>query len=123
MTEDQIDTFYELEIADRMTDKLRSIAQQVIAANQAAEPGTLVYNVYISEDEKLLTFWETHANNDAMQFHSERFARGSFVGQILDRTQSARLCLYGAVSDAMKVWAKDHGFEVEYATRIAGFTR
>jgi len=106
-----------------MTDKLRSIPQQVIAANQAEAPGTPVYNVYISENQKLLTFWETHANNDAMQFHSERFARGSFVGQILDRTQSARLCLYGAVSDAMKVWAKDHGFEVEYATRIAGFTR
>ena len=45
MTEDQIDTFYELEIADRMTDKLRSIAQQVIAANQAEAPGTPVYNV------------------------------------------------------------------------------
>ena len=56
MTEDQIDTFYELEIADRKTDKLRSSAQQIIAANQAEEPGILVYNVYISEDEKLLTF-------------------------------------------------------------------
>ena len=123
MTEDQIDTFYELEIAGRMTDKLRSIAQQVIAANQAEAPGTPVYNVYISENQKLLTFWETHANNDAMQFHSERFARGSFVGQILDRTLSARLRLYGPVSDEKKVWAKEHSFEVEYATRIAGFTR
>jgi len=80
MTEDQIDTFYELEIADRKTDKLRSSAQQIIAANQAEEPGILVYNVYISEDEKLLTFWETHANNDALRFYSARFASGSCVG-------------------------------------------
>ena len=80
MTEDQIDTFYELEIAGRMTDKLRSIAQQVIAANQAEAPGTPVYNVYISENQKLLTFWETHANNDALRFYSARFASGSCVG-------------------------------------------
>ena len=72
--------FYELEIADRKTDKLRSSAQQIIAANQAEEPGTLVYNVYISEDEKLLTFWETHANNDAHAVLFGAFCSGSCVG-------------------------------------------
>ena len=58
----------------------------MVAANQAKEPDTLGYNAYLSEDEKRLTFWETHANNDTVRFHSERFANGRYVGQILERT-------------------------------------
>jgi hypothetical protein len=58
-----------------------------------------------------------------MKFYSERFASGSAVGQILQRTQRARFCLYGPVSDEMKAWRRDNGSEVEYATRIAGFAR
>ena len=89
MTEDQIDIFYGLEIADDKADALRGSAQQIIAADRAKEPGILLYNVYFSEDEKLHIFWDTHANNDAMRFYSERFANGRYVGQILERTQRA----------------------------------
>ena len=91
MTEHQIDIFYGLEIADDKADALRGSAQQIIAADQAKEPGILLYNVYFSEDEKLHTFWDTHANNDAMRFYSERFTNGRYVGQILERTQRAPL--------------------------------
>ena len=123
MSQSHINVFYELEINDGKADEVREIAKQMVAFNHEGEPETLVYNVYISEDEKLLTYWETHASNDAIMFHADRFANGSYVGQILERTGAARLCFYGDASDDMKTWATDNGFEIEYAELIDGFVR
>ncbi|CAI8300117.1 MAG: hypothetical protein CBD03_01380 [Rhizobiales bacterium TMED143] len=119
----QIQVFYELEVLDGKADELRDIARQMVAYNQEGEPGTLVYNVYMSDDEKLLTFMETWADSEAGIFHAERFAKGNFVGQVLERTGNARLCFYGNASDDMKNWATENGFAVEYATPIDGFVR
>ena len=43
------------------------------------------------------------------------------MAQVLERTGAGRLCFYGNVSDDMKTWASENGFEVEYANRIDGF--
>ena len=77
MSSDRINIFYELEIKDGKADELREIAKQMVAFNDEGEPETLVYDVYISEDEKLLTFWETHANSDALLFHADRLPQDS----------------------------------------------
>jgi quinol monooxygenase YgiN len=123
MSDQLINVFYELEIVPGKADELREIVAAMVAFNEEGEPDARVYSVYISSDNKLLTFWETHADNAAMMFHAERFANGSFVGQVLERTMGARLCLYGPVSGEMKAWAADHGFEVEYHELIDGFVR
>tara|TARA_B100001109_G_C18521566_1_gene316282 strand:+ start:196 stop:564 length:369 start_codon:yes stop_codon:yes gene_type:complete len=120
---EQIQVFYELEILDGKSEELREIARQMVAFNEQGEPETLVYNVYISEDKRLLTFLETWSDSSAGIFHAERFATGKFVAQVLERTGAGRLCFYGDVSDDMKTWASDNGFEVEYANRIDGFVR
>ena len=120
---DQIQVFYELEVLDGKAAELREIARQMVEFNEEGEPETLVYNVYMSEDGKLLTFLETWANSSAGIFHAERFATGKFVAQVLERTGAGRLCFYGNVSEDMKTWASENGFEVEYANRIDGFVR
>jgi len=119
----QIQVFYELEVLSGKAGELREIARKMVASNEQDEPKTLIYNVYISEDEKLLTFLETWADSSAGLFHAERFATGEFVAQVLERTGAGRLCFYGDVSDEMKSWASENGFEVEYAHRIDGFVR
>ena len=119
----QIQVFYELEVLNGKAEELREIARQMVAFNERGEPETLVYNVYMSEDEKLFTFLETWADSSAGIFHAERFATGEFVAQVLERTGAGRLCFYGDVSDEMKIWASENGFEVEYAHRIGGFVR
>ena len=123
MSSDRINIFYELEIKDGKADELREIAKQMVAFNDEGEPETLVYDVYISEDEKLLTFWETHANSDALLFHADRFATGQFVGEVLERTERTRLCLYGNITAEIRKWALDNGFENEYHASIDGFQR
>ena len=119
----QIQVFYELEVLEGKADELRDIARQMVAFNKQGEPETLVYNVYMSEDDKVFTFLETWADSAAGIFHADRFAKGDFVAQVLERTRKARLCMYGDVSDEMKNWAGDNGFDVEYANRIDGFVR
>ena len=119
----QIQVFYELEVLSGKAGELREIARKMVASNEQDEPKTLIYNVYISKDEKLLTFLETWADSSAGLFHAERFATGEFVAQVLERTGAGRLCFYGDVSDEMKSWASENGFEVEYAHRIDGFVR
>lgn len=123
MSDQLINVFYELQIAPGKANELRDIVAAMVAYNEEGEPDARVYSVYISSDEKLLTFWETHADNAAMMFHAERFANGNFVGQVLERTLDARLCMYGPVSEEMKAWADDHGFHVEYHDLVEGFVR
>ena len=123
MSDQLINVFYELQIAPGKANELRDIVAAMVAYNEEGEPDARVYSVYISSDEKLLTFWETHADNAAMMFHAERFANGNFVGQVLERTLDARLCMYGSVSEEMKAWADDHGFHVEYHDLVEGFVR
>ena len=65
MSSTQINVFYELQVAAGKADELREIAAQMVAFNRQGEPGTLVYNIYLSEDQKLLTYWETHADSEA----------------------------------------------------------
>jgi quinol monooxygenase YgiN len=123
MADERINIFYELKIKPGKADELREIAKKMVAYNAEGEPGTLVYNVYISEDEELLTYWETHENSAALLFHSNRFINGSYVGQVLERTEGARLCLYGIIPKALKDWASEHGFENEYHEPADGFQR
>ena len=119
----QIDLFYELKIKEGKAQELRAIAREMVSFIKNGEPNTQVYNVYISEDEKLLTYWETHADSEALMFHADRFANGDYIGQVLERTEGARLCFFGEVSGAMRQWAQKNGFEVEYANLVDGFRR
>mgnify|MGYP001354581743 CR=1 FL=1 len=123
MSTKQINPFYELKIKEGKSDELRAIAKEMVAFNRDGEPNTEIYNVYVSEDKKLLTYWETHADSEALMFHADRFANGDYIGQVLERTEGARLCLYGEVSQQMKHWAAENGFEVEYAELVDGFQR
>jgi len=118
-----LNIFYELNVAEGKAEELKAIVKAMVAFNLAGEPGTLVYNVYMSTDQSTLTYWETHESNEALRHHAERFAQGEYISQVLERTVSARLCIYGPVSDAMKAWSLENGFEVEYADLIDGFER
>ena len=118
---EQIQITYELNIIPGKAEELRQIAKEMVAFNDNDEPGTLRYNVYINEDETLFTFLETFIDSESCRFHGERFAGGLFVGQVLDRTDGGRLCIFGPVSKDFKKWATESGFEIEYFDFIDGF--
>tara|TARA_Y100000758_G_C16046340_1_gene420033 strand:+ start:134 stop:502 length:369 start_codon:yes stop_codon:yes gene_type:complete len=117
----QIQITYELNVIPGKAAELREIAKNMVSFNDSGEPGTLRYNVYMNEDETLFTFLETFIDSDACSFHGARFAEGEFVGQVLERTDGGRLCVFGPVSNDFKNWASDAGFEIEYFNFIDGF--
>ena len=119
----QIQVFYELNVLPGRADELKEIASKMVSMNAAEEPGTLVYNVYLNDDETLFTYLETYNDTETGLFHAKRFAEGEYVGQILERTDGGRLCFYGAVSDEFKQWAADNGFEPEYFNLVDGYVR
>ena len=122
-SENQIQVFYELNVLPGKADELKEIATKMVNMNAAEEPGTLVYNVYLNEDETLFTYLETYSNAETGLFHAKRFADGKYVVQILERTDGGRLCFYGTVSDEFKQWAEENGFEPEYYSLINGYVR
>ena len=119
----QIQVFYELKVLPGKADELKEIASKMVNMNAAEEPGTLVYNVYMNEDDTLFTYLETYSDTETGLFHAKRFADGKYVVQILERTDGGRLCFYGTVSDEFKQWAEENGFEPEYYSLIDGYVR
>ena len=117
----QIQITYELNVIPGKAAELREIAKNMVSFNDSGEPGTLRYNVYMIVDETLFTFLETFIASDACSFHGARFAEGEFVGQVLERTDGGRQCVFGPVSNDFKNWASDAGFEIEYFNFIDGF--
>tara|TARA_B100000809_G_scaffold143340_1_gene140884 strand:+ start:1802 stop:2170 length:369 start_codon:yes stop_codon:yes gene_type:complete len=119
----QIQITYELNIIPGKAAELREIAKEMVAFNDEGEPGTLRYNVYMNEGETLFTFLEIFGDSEKCSFHGERFAGGQFVGQVLERTDGGRLCVFGSASQDFKNWAAEAGFEIEYFDFIDGFVR
>ena len=119
----QIQVTYELKVLDGKAEELRRIAKEMVAFNRQGEPGTIVYNVYMNEEETKFTFLETFAESDSGLFHAARFAKGSFISQVLERTDGGRLCLYGDVSKEFRSWGVEAGFEIEYFDYIDGYVR
>ncbi len=123
MQPNQIQVFYELPILPGKARELKEIARKMVAMNDAEEPGTLVYNVYINPEETLFTYLETYLDSETGLFHAKRFAEGVYVGQIIELTDGGRLCFYGNVSPEFKRRAADAGFEPEYFELIDGYVR
>ena len=120
---EQIQVTYELNIIPGKAHDLREIAKAMVALNDAEEPGTVRYNAYMNKEETVFTFLEAFSNSEHLQYHGERFAQGSFVHQIVGRTDGGRLCVLGPVSESFKDWAARAGFEIEYFDLISGFNR
>ena len=81
----QIQVTYELNVLDGKAEELRRIAKEMVAFNSQGEPGTIVYNVYMSEGETKFTFLETFADSDSGLFHLFRLFRSLVLRAVLFR--------------------------------------
>ena len=60
----QIQVLYELNVLPDKADELKEIASKMVSMNATEEPGTLVYNVYLNDDETLFTYLETYNDTE-----------------------------------------------------------
>ena len=94
----------------------------MVAFSEADESETVLYRVFIREDERILTFIEAYTDSDAMRVHDQGFIQ-HFADEMGALTQGGRLCIYGEVSGVYKAFAAENDLEVEYFRSLAGFQR
>ena len=113
---------FEAPIREGRQGAVRDLVARMVAFSEADEAGTVLYRVFLREDDRVLTFIEGYANSDAMHFHDQRFIQ-HFADDMGALTQGGRLCIYGEVSDVYKAFAAENGIEVEYFKSLSGFQR
>jgi len=119
----QLQVLWELNINPGKADELRSIARDLVAFIESSEPRTIACNVYINEEESLISFKDTFADGDAFIVHSENFSSSNFGAQILERTNDSRLCIYGDPPQTLKDMLSEAGYEVEWFGLADGYFR
>ena len=113
---------YEAPIREGRQGAVRDLVARMVAFSEADEAETVLYRVFIREDDQVLAFIEAYANSEAMRFHDQRFIQ-HFADEMGALTQGGRLCVYGEVSGAYKAFAAENWLEVEYFKSLSGFQR
>jgi len=90
---DQISWTIELAIEPKHLAAFRELAGAMVA-NARTEPGTLTYEFYFSEDDRVCHIYERYANDAAAQQHSATFV-SKFEKRFLELAKPTRLAAYG----------------------------
>ena len=91
---------YELEIKEGAYDKFAVLKDEMIAATQADEPGTLNYEWSVSEDRARCHVLERFASSEAALVHMGNFGK-KFAGRFLEVLTPKSMRLYGHPSEAV----------------------
>jgi quinol monooxygenase YgiN len=97
---DQVAWHVELAISPGGVAALKRLTAEMIAASRA-DPGTLSYQRFISDNESVLHVYERYADSDAAVAHLEMFAHhfGARYSQLVERR---RFSVFGTVNDALR---------------------
>lgn len=81
-------------------DALRTLMEEMVEST-CAEPGALVYEWFVSDDEGVVVLYERYADSAAALAHSDTFA-AKFAGRFFDLADSTRFTVLGTPSDEVK---------------------
>ena len=111
---------FEVAIKQGELDNFKALMGEMVALTKAAEPNTLNYEWYISEDEMSCHIYERYADNAALLTHLTSFGK-NFASRFTDIATPKRMDVYGNASE--EVVAGLQGLGPTYFTPIGGFTR
>jgi quinol monooxygenase YgiN len=86
----------ELAVKDGALERFRELMEEMVSGS-STEPGTLVYEWYISPDGRTVQVFEIYANSEAVVAHhiSEGFMLRNWAGRFLDCVDSTRCVVFG----------------------------
>jgi quinol monooxygenase YgiN len=111
---------FKVTVKDGEVDKLKDLIREMSDGSKANEPGTLIYEWTISEDEKLAEVHERYADSDAALRHLASF-NDIFADRLMALVEPAGMTVYGSPSAALKT--KLAGANPVYMEVIGGFAR
>lgn len=109
-----------LAIADGKLDEVKALAVEMGEATKRDEPGTLVYEWFVTDDGTQCHTNERYADNDAAMAHIGNFG-AKFAGRFLELLTPVSLDVYGPASDAVKEGLA--AFGPVYLQQVGGFGR
>ena len=116
---DHISWHVELQVKPDALDALRVLTREMVESTKD-EPGTLMYERYISDDLQTVHIFERYVDPSAAVVHLTAFREmyGERFGKMVDRKQ---FTVFGTPTDALKEILDPLG--ATYAAALAGFSR
>jgi quinol monooxygenase YgiN len=97
----------------------QELVEELVASTKQ-EPGTLIYEYFLSADETVLHIYERYSDSAAAVAHLKTFGE-KFAGRFLELATPTRFSVYGEPSEEAK--AVLDGFGATYLGTFAGFAR
>jgi quinol monooxygenase YgiN len=107
-----------VEILPAQLNNFRLVVDDLVASAQA-EPDTLGYEWYLSEDDTVCHIHERFANSDAVLKHGQGFAK--FADRFFQACKPLRFEVYG--NPSLEARAAIADLKPTYFLHLAGFTR
>jgi quinol monooxygenase YgiN len=112
--------FLDLDIREGKAAELPGLVEEMVAATQENEPGTLDYEWSTSADGTVCHIFERYSDSDAVLVHLKTFGE-RFAGRFMEILEPTRFVVYGSpnqpVMDALDA------FNPTYMDSAGGFSR
>jgi quinol monooxygenase YgiN len=98
--EEHVSWVIELAVKDGQLDSFKTLMGEMVAGT-SSEAGTLNYEWYISDDERIVHIFEKYADSEAMITHVSGFME-KWAGRFLECVDPTRFTVYGDPSAAAR---------------------
>ena len=116
---EEISWFLELAIKPNQVAVVRALIPEMVDATRN-EPGALVYEWALSDDETVLHSYDRYADSEAVLAHLSTFGE-TFAERLLAAADPTRFVVYGTPTDAAREALDTFG--ALYMEPFAGFAR
>lgn len=117
---EQVAWVLQLSIKEGQYDNVIALMDEMVAATQANEPGTLSYEWSVNEDKTMCHLYERYSDSAAAMVHMGSFG-SNFMKRFFSLMRSTGIFVYGNVSDELQNALA--GLKPLYMDDIGGFTR
>jgi quinol monooxygenase YgiN len=97
---DQVSWVFEVAVKPGKIEALRTLMEEMVESTRA-EPGALIYEWFVSDDEDVVILYERYADSAAALTHSDAFA-AKFAERFRDLVDPTRFTVLGTPSDEAK---------------------
>mgnify|MGYP001597568073 FL=1 len=91
----------EVDVKDGQIGAFKALMEEMVAATQADEPGTLNYEWFFNDGETVCHIYERYADSAATMVHMGNFG-SKFAQRFLSMVTPTRFSLYGAPDDTVR---------------------
>ena len=97
---EQVSWVFEVAVKPGKIDAFRTLMEEMVESTRA-EPGAVVYEWFVSDDESVVILYERYADSAAVLTHSAAF-QAKFAGRFLELVDPVKFTVLGTLNDEAK---------------------